>query len=111
MRERTWRSGGAGANRTDLRVQLQRPENPEKETAFENCVADVNIPVGEVFTSPKLAGTEGVLHVSEVYLNDLKYLDLELTFRDGRIASYSCRNFEDPEENRKVHQKQRAVQP
>lgn len=92
---------GAGANRTDLRVQLQRPQNPGKETAFENCVADVNIPVGEVFTSPKLAGTEGVLHVSEVYLNDLKYLDLELTFRDGRIASYSCRNFEDPEENRK----------
>lgn len=92
---------GAGENRTDMRVQLWRPENPEKETGFENCVADVNIPVGEVFTSPRLAGTKGTLHVSEVYLNDLKYLDLELTFREGRIESYSCRNFEDPEENRK----------
>lgn len=92
---------GTGKNRTDMKVCLVRPEDPEKETVFENCVADVNIPVGEVFTSPKLAGTEGKLHVSEVYLNGLKYLDLELTFRDGRIVSSSCRNFEDEEENRK----------
>ena len=92
---------GAGGNRTDMRVQLAKLENPEKETIFENCVADVNIPVGEVFTSPRLSGTEGILHVSEVYLNELKYLDLELTFRDGRIVSYTCGNFEDEEENRK----------
>ena len=52
--------------------------NPEKETNFENCVADVNIPVGEVFTSPQLAGTEGVLHVSRVFLNELEYRDLSL---------------------------------
>lgn len=92
---------GAGSNRTDMRVQLWQPEDPEKETSFENCVADVNIPVGEVFTSPRLTGTNGTLHVSEVYLNDLKYLDLELTFRDGKIEDFSCRNFDDPEENRK----------
>ena len=92
---------GAGANRTDMKVQLVKLEHPEKETIFENCVADVNIPVGEVFTSPKLSGTDGTLHVSEVYLNELKYLDLELTFRDGRVASYTCGNFEDEEENRK----------
>ena len=91
---------GAGNNRTDMKVQLWSRNDPEKETIFENCVADVNIPVGEVFTSPKLTGTEGTLHVSEVYLNELKYLDLELTFRDGRIASYTCANFEDEEENK-----------
>ena len=83
-----------------MKVQLWSRNDPEKETIFENCVADVNIPVGEVFTSPKLTGTEGTLHVSEVYLNELKYLDLELTFRDGRIASYTCANFEDEEENK-----------
>ena len=44
---------GKGENRTDLRVQLHKLEDPEKQTNFENCVADVNIPVGEVFTSPK----------------------------------------------------------
>ena len=39
------------------------PADPDRETNFENCVADVNIPVGEVFTSPVLTGTEGTLHV------------------------------------------------
>lgn len=61
---------GKGENRTDLRVQLHKLEDPEKQTNFENCVADVNIPVGEVFTSPKLTGTNGKLHVTKVYLND-----------------------------------------
>ncbi|MFR8180208.1 MAG: hypothetical protein ACLU80_10115 [Dorea sp.] len=51
-----------------LTVQLHSLKDREKETIFENCVADVNIPVGEVFTSPVLEGTNGVLHVSKVYL-------------------------------------------
>ncbi len=91
---------GMGGNRTDLRVSLHRLENPEKETIFENCVADVNIPVGEVFTSPRLAGTTGTLHVSRVYLNGLEYKDLELSFTDGMIRDYSCANFPTEEENR-----------
>lgn len=93
---------GSGGNRTDLKVMLHVLNDPEKETNFENCVADVNIPVGEVFTSPVLAGTNGVLHVTEVYLNDLKYRDLELTFQDGMIADYSCGNFADREAGRKL---------
>ena len=64
---------GENGNRTDLTVQLHTLSDPEKETIFENCVADVNIPVGEVFTSPVLEGTNGVLHVSKVYLNELQY--------------------------------------
>ena len=63
--------GEATSNHTDLRVQLYKLKDPKKETIFENCVADVNIPVGEVFTSPVLEGTNGVLHVSQVYLNEL----------------------------------------
>ena len=92
---------GKGANRTDLKIQLHELRDPEKETIFENCVADVNIPVGEVFTSPVLSGTEGVLHVSRVYLNELQYIDLKLTFTDGKITDYTCANFEKEEENRK----------
>ena len=92
---------GSGENRTDLTVCLQELKNPEKETIFENCVADVNIPVGEVFTSPKLTGTNGVLHVSQVYLNELQYRDLCITFRDGKTAEYSCSNFDSEEENKK----------
>lgn len=93
---------GCGDNRTDMKVMLHTLNDPEKETNFENCVADVNIPVGEVFTSPVLTGTNGVLHVTEVYLNNLKYRDLELTFKDGMIADYSCGNFEDREAGRKL---------
>lgn len=84
---------GMGKNKTDITIQLPPIENPEKETKFENCLADVNIPVGEVFTSPQLEGTFGYLHVSEVYLNGLRYVDLELEFEQGKIKRYSCRNF------------------
>ncbi|MBQ2987438.1 MAG: aminopeptidase [Tyzzerella sp.] len=92
---------GKGENETDLKIQLYRLQEPEKETIFENCVADVNIPVGEVFTSPVLEGTDGVLNVSKVYLNELQYRDLKLTFKDGRITDYNCSNFEDAEEGKK----------
>ena len=92
---------GMNGNRTDLTVAMYRMKDPATETLFENCVADVNIPVGEVFTSPRLAGTNGVLHVSRVFLNELEYKDLEITFQDGMIADYSCGNFDTPEENRK----------
>lgn len=91
---------GKGENRTDLTVQLPELKNPQKETLFENCVADVNIPVGEVFTSPKLAGTNGRLHVTKVYLNELCYHNLDITFKDGMIADYTCSNFASEEENR-----------
>ena len=64
-------------------------------------MADVNIPVGEVFTSPVLKGTQGKLHVTQVYLNELNFLNLELDFEDGRIARYNCTNFASEEENRK----------
>lgn len=92
---------GANGNRTDLYVKIYDLKNPAKETAFENCVADVNIPVGEVFTSPVLEGTQGKLHVSQVYLNELNYKNLELDFKDGMIVDYTCTNFESEEENKK----------
>ncbi len=91
---------GGNGNRTDLKVKLHELKNPEKETIFENCTADVNIPVGEVFTSPVLEGTNGVLHVSKVYLHELQYQDLEISFADGMIKDYSCGNFDDEEKNK-----------
>lgn len=91
---------GGNGNCTDLTVQLHSLKDREKETIFENCVADVNIPVGEVFTSPVLEGTNGLLHVSKVYLNELQYQDLKITFANGMIADYSCKNFERELENK-----------
>ncbi len=93
---------GTNGNHTDLKVMLIDIKDPEKQTKFENCVADVNIPVGEVFTSPKLSGTSGTLHVSKVYLREFEYRDLELTFEDGKITEYACANFEDPQEGKKL---------
>lgn len=92
---------GNNGNKTDIKVKIYPLQDRSQETAFENCVADVNIPVGEVFTSPVLEGTNGKLHVSQVYLNELNYLNLELDFKDGKIDKYTCTNFEKEEENKK----------
>lgn len=91
---------GMNGNKTDLRVALYPLTNPEKEAIFENCVADVNIPVGEVFTSPVLEGTNGKLHVSRVFLNELEYHNLEIDFREGMTADYNCTNFDSEKENK-----------
>ena len=92
---------GKNGNKTDLYVSVWPLKDASKETAFENCVADVNIPVGEVFTSPVLKGTTGKLFVSQVYLKELKYLNLEIDFEDGVIKDYTCTNFDKEEECKK----------
>lgn len=92
---------GMNNNHTSLTVALHPLTDPEGETIFENCVADVNIPVGEVFTSPVLKGTNGILHVSEVFLHELRYENLEITFTDGMITDYHCTNFTTETENKK----------
>ncbi len=92
---------GMDGNETDLLIHLHTLDDPEKQTNFENCVADVNIPVGEVFTSPVLAGTGGVLHVKKAYLNGLQFQDLKLVFDCGQVTDYTCGNFRNEEENRR----------
>ena len=92
---------GKGDNETDLLIHLHTLADSQKQTNFENCVADVNIPLGEVFTSPVLAGTGGILHVSKVYLNGLQFCDLKLVFDCGQVIDYTCSNFDTEEENRK----------
>lgn len=91
---------GGNGNRTALKVKLLPVAEPDRQTIFENCVADVNIPLGEVFTSPVLAGTNGVLNVSRVYLNGLQFRNLTVTFEDGCVTDYSCDNFADAAKNR-----------
>lgn len=91
---------GRNGNHTEITVNLWKLKDPARETIFENCVADVNIPVGEVFTSPVLEGTNGVLHVTKVFLNGLEYKDLEITFENGKIKNYNCANFATEEENK-----------
>jgi leucyl aminopeptidase (aminopeptidase T) len=91
---------GAPGNDTDITVALRPLSDSVRETAFENCLASVNIPVGEVFTSPMLRGTDGVLHVGEAFLSGLRYENLRMVFRDGEAVEWSCTNFDDPEKGR-----------
>ena len=91
---------GRGNNRTDIRVHLHTLTDPASQTNFENCVADVNIPVGEVFTSPLLSGTDGELFVENVYIGDIQFKNLSVQFENGRVTGYMCDNFADPEENK-----------
>jgi len=92
---------GNNGNTTDLTIKLADLKESDRESKFENCVADVNIPVGEVFTSPVLKGTTGFLNVSKVYLNGLNYVNFSMTFEDGMVRDYSCDNFETEETNKK----------
>lgn len=92
---------GQHGNETDIFVKMPKINNPEKETNYFNCTADVNIPLGEIFTTPELQGTNGLLHLKNVYLNDLEFLNLKLTFENGYIKEYSCTNFEKEEDNKK----------
>ncbi|MCF0121653.1 MAG: aminopeptidase [Lachnospiraceae bacterium] len=98
---RSVRIQGMNGNETNLTIRLHILSDPAKETNFENCLADVNIPLGEVFTSPMLKGTGGVLHVKRVYLGKFCYLNMKIILEDGMICGYSCSNFEKEEDNRR----------
>lgn len=89
---------GKNNNNTDIIVNLHTLR--ENQTNFENCTADVNIPVGEVFTSPVLKGTNGILHVSKVFLRGLEYKNLSFTFKDGKVIDYNCSNFDNEKDNK-----------
>ena len=96
---------GKAGNNTDIMVKMHEIADPATQTIFENCVADVNIPVGEVFTSPVLKGTTGTLHVEDIYLGNLRYYNLTMHFEDGWVSDYSCTNFDDPAEGKRyIHE-------
>ena len=92
---------GIGENKTDFRIKIQPLVDPTTQTNFLNSGASVNIPPGEVFTSPQLKDTNGILHVEETYQSGFRYDNLILEFTDGFITDYSCMNFDSEEENKK----------
>lgn len=93
---------GRGKNKTDITVMLKPLANPKTETRFENCVADVNIPVGEIFTSPMLSGTSGTLFVGNVYIGGIQFINLSMEFQDGWVTDFTCDNFKDKKECRNL---------
>ena len=93
--------GAREKNSTNIRVALHPLGDSAKESNFENCVADVNIPAGEVFTSPLLKGTTGSINVSSVYLEGYNFINLTVVVEDGMVVDYSCDNFGEASENRR----------
>lgn len=92
---------GMNGNETDLTVSMMQLENKDRQTKFLNCGGDINIPHGEMFTTPVLTHTSGLLNVNEIFLQNKYYKNLKLTFTNGRVTDYSCDNFEDINENKK----------
>lgn len=90
---------GRDGNVTDLIINLCEITSPDSQTRFHSCLADCNIPVGEIYTSPKLSGTNGCLHVKKVYINGLLYNNLKIIFENGRVKEYSCTNYDSEEDN------------
>ena len=91
---------GMNGNQTDIKINIMKLENPEIESAFKNTGADINLPLGEVFTSPVLKSTTGILHVSSCYREQYQYKDLWLKFEDGFVKDYTCKNFLTESENK-----------
>ncbi|MHA2364811.1 MAG: aminopeptidase [Candidatus Hodarchaeales archaeon] len=91
---------GKEGNETNLQIKLHELNNSE-ETNFINGGATSNIPVGEIFTSPKLNGSNGILHVEEAYLAGFRYENLKIIIKDGYTTNFTCTNFDSDEENKK----------
>jgi len=91
---------GGRNNKTNIKVKMHNLNNPDQETLFFNCGSDANIPLGEVFTSPKLKGTSGLIHFPSIYIDGMYYKDLELEFDDGIVSNYNCSNADDVEKNK-----------
>ena len=91
---------GCGDNRTDMSISMSEMDDPQSQTVFLNCGGDLNIPHGEVFTTPVLRDTQGIWHVPDIYLGGQYYRDLILIFDDGRITDYSCQNYDNESKSR-----------
>jgi aminopeptidase len=91
---------GTRGNDTEISIRFQPLEDVSRQTNFMNCGGDINIPHGELFTTPQLEGTNGLLHFKSVFLKGYHYKDLRLQFTDGFVEGYSCQNFETLSENR-----------
>lgn len=93
---------GWKGNETDIRISLHELQNPELETNFVNCGADVNIPAGEVYTTPQLQGSNGLLHLKQIRIAKVQFKDVKIHIEQGFTKDYTCRNTDNEEENRQL---------
>ena len=81
-------------NRTD-RVHIKGPGDTDLRFSIKGipnvpCTGNMNIPDGEVFTSPVRNSVNGVIHFNTPTLyNGVSYENVRLEFKDGRITGAS----------------------
>ncbi|MEF2782879.1 MAG: aminopeptidase [Clostridium sp.] len=93
---------GFKGNETDIKVYLHELTDPNKQTNFVNCGSDVNIPVGEVYTSPKLKGTCGIIHLKQIRIAKIQFKDVRIKVENGFAVEYSCKNSDNDIENHRI---------
>ncbi len=93
---------GKAPNETRLTVSLTMPENPRRQNGFFSCLADYELPAGEIYTTPRLAGTNGLLHIEKLSYRGYSFENLKLTFEDGLVSSWSCSDCPDAEEGSRL---------
>ena len=90
---------GKAPNKTDIRFRLHPLNDETLYTNFTNCGKGQNIPAGEIFTTPLLAGTSGTIHLDRFPFRGHTFIDLTMHFENGFIDTYSCANYETDEDN------------
>ena len=88
---------GTNGNETSMVIAMAGAEEEGERcgTNFNNTGMAQNIPAGEIFTTPQLAGTQGVFHLKSFYFQGHRFENLRLYFEDGRIQS--CNSSSGPE--------------
>lgn len=93
---------GYKGNKTDVEIALRPLEDPLTETNFVNCGAATNIPAGEIYTSPQLKNSNGLIHIQKVRISRIEFKDIELRLENGFVTAYGCKNTENDEENHEL---------
>lgn len=92
---------GYHGNKSKIDIAMRPLLHSEKETNFVNCGAATNVPVGEVYTSPQLKNSNGIIHIQKIRISKIEFIDMMITIKDGFVSDYTCKNFKNEEENRK----------
>ena len=81
---------GRDGNETSLIISLAALDGGGSQTNFTNTGMSQNIPAGEIFTTPVLEGTSGLLHLKSFYFQGHHFTNLRFSFSDGMVTGCSC---------------------
>lgn len=89
---------GCNGSLTNLFVNIEKKLD-NHQTKFYNMGSERNLPAGEIYCTPNLNGTNGIIHLNKTFINNDVIVDLFLKIENGMIVEYNCKNFLTEEEN------------